>query len=282
MKNIKIKLLANTPNMLDIVYTGARTCYNAGSPIDMWFDVCNIPNDKKQSLLRKVLGSGHQSCLEHCSVTFAIEGVSRTFLAQISRHRFVQLSVQSQRYVQIKEDLKYIDTLYDNYNPVNYEQSDLAKTFNKYFIDGDKKENVHGFYFALNNYLESISNGEKAEDARRFLPNATRTNMVISMNLRELVHVSNLRCCSRAQLEIRKVVNEMCKLVINKEPWLAEYIGPSCKTLGYCPESHSCGRKTSLHDIIDHYNSTNIYDSKDDYRTYYIDDEQSEVLDNVN
>ena len=84
------------------------------------------------------------------------------------------------------------------------------------------------------------------EDARMFLPNATKTNMVISMNLRELIHICNLRLCTRAQLEIRKMVKEMALAIIEKEQWLQEYLQPSCERLGYCPESKGCGKKPPL------------------------------------
>ena len=101
---MKVKLLTKTQNMLDVVYTGARTCYNAGSPIDMWFDVCNIPTDKKKTMLSKVFESGHLSTSEHAYFTFAIEGISRACSHQLVRHRHCSFSQQSQRYVEIKEN----------------------------------------------------------------------------------------------------------------------------------------------------------------------------------
>ena len=84
---MKVKLLTKTQNMLDVVYTGARTCYNAGSPVDMWFDVCNIATDEKKNLIDKVFKSGHLSTSEHAYFTFAIEGISRACSHQLVRHR---------------------------------------------------------------------------------------------------------------------------------------------------------------------------------------------------
>lgn len=77
--------------------------------------------------------------------------------------------------------------------------------------------------------------------ARSVLPNATASSMVMSLNLRSLIHFCSLRMCSNAQDEIREVANKMAELVIKKEPWLADYLAPKCKGLGYCNEIRPCG-----------------------------------------
>lgn len=237
MKNIKVKLLTHTPNLLDVVYTGARVCYSKQNPIDMWFDVCNIPTDKKINFVKNIITSKHLSVLEHSSFTFAISGVSRAFLAQITRHRLCSFSVQSQRYVEIKEDQKELEDLFLGSSE---EYKKLYPILNKYFVDGDKSKNVNGYYYALDNYLEATKNGEKAEDARRFLPNSTRTNMVLTCNLRELMHICNERLCNHAQYEIRKVVQMMVDEVLKDNEWLQDYLQPKCCN-GICTEKNSCG-----------------------------------------
>ena len=245
---MKVKLVTKTQNLLDVLYTGATTCYNAGSPIDKWFDVCTIPTDKKQKLIDKCIKSGHTSVLEHSQFTFAIEGVSRAVLAQITRHRIgVSFSVQSQRYVEIKEDQECLYKLFtSNYTPENYKDTELYQILDKYFVDADKFKNINGYYYALDNYLEAINNGEKAEDARRFLPNATKTNIVMTLNLRSLIHLCNERLCTHAQKEIRFLVKEMCNTVLKDEEWLKPYLQPKCVALGKCNEGKSCG-------YIDHF-----------------------------
>lgn len=239
---MKVKLLTKTQNMLDVVYTGARTCYNAGSPIDMWFDVCNIPTDKKKTMLSKVFESGHLSTSEHAYFTFAIEGISRACSHQLVRTRIASFSQQSQRYVEIKENQ---DELYEafneNYDSTNYKDSKIFKILDKYFVDADNFRNVNGYYYALDNYLEAIKMGEPAQDARRFLPNATKTNIVMSLNLRSFMHLCNERLCTRAQGEIRQVVKEMVKEVVKVEPWLKPYLVPKCILLKGCNEHKSCG-----------------------------------------
>ena len=92
-------------------------------------------------------------------------------------------------------------------------------------------------------YIEMTGKGIKAEDARMILPNATATSMVASLNLRELIHLSNLRLCTRAQAEIRTMVKMMCDELIKTEPWLKEYLVPKCEKSGFCDEDKSCGRK---------------------------------------
>ena len=103
---MKTKLLQSTPNMIDVIYTAARTCYNPGSPVDMWDDVNNVSEEKKLKLIKNCVSSQHDSVLEHAYFTFAIEGIDRAVSHQLVRHRAgIVFSQQSQRYVEIKEDL---------------------------------------------------------------------------------------------------------------------------------------------------------------------------------
>ena len=230
---MKVKLLSKTPNMLDVVYTGARTCYNAGGPIDMFEDIENISDDKKLKLIKSCIESGHDSVLEHTQFTFAIEGVSRSLLAQISRHRIgVSFSVQSQRYVNLENTFDYVipDTLQD--------EGDLQAYFTNAMLQCHE------------NYKELINKEVKPEDCRAGLPNAWCTNMVITFNLRSLIHLCNLRLCNHAQSEIRQLVKEMVKEVVKGEEWLKPYLVPKCETLGFCNEKHRpCGRKPTLEEL---------------------------------
>jgi len=246
---MKVKLINKPENIIDLIYTSARTCYNAGSPIDMWNEVGNISQDKKLKLIKSVISSGHTSTLEHINFTWCIEGVSRALLAQISRHRHISLSVQSQRYVEIKESLQELRNIREHDGVAK-----IAGIVEKYFVPN--QDGMSGLKYTeldcLIEYRRLIEEeGMAPEDARAILPNATKTNMVISMNLRELIHICNLRLCSRAQAEIRKMVKEMTLTIIDKEQWLKEYLQPSCEQLGYCPEFRGCGRKPSLQELLE-------------------------------
>ena len=230
---MKVKLISTTQNLRDILYTGARTCYNAGSPIDMFEEVNNIPPDKKLKLINGCIKSNHQSILEHSQFTFAIEGVSRALTHQLVRHRHCSFSQQSQRYVNLEGTFDYVTP------KALQDEGDLQG----YFTECMQQ--------AYESYTELINKGVKPEDARAVLPNACCTNMVITLNLRSLIHLCNERLCTRAQLEIRQLVQLMVKEVLKENEWLKPYLQPKCESLGYCPEHKGCGRKPSYNQLVD-------------------------------
>ena len=171
---------------------------------------------------------GHYSVLEHATFTFAIEGISRVTSHQLVRHRLASFSQQSQRYVKIdKEDFPFKV-------PKSIEKDEkLAKIF----IDAVKE--LDGIYQLL------LDHNIKAEDARYILPQAVTTKMIISANARELLHIFKLRCCNRAQWEIRELAMNMLKEVKSIAPTIFENAGPPC-VLGSCPEGKlSCGKPWS-------------------------------------
>lgn len=230
---MKVKLISTTQNLLDILFTGARTCYNAGSPIDMFEEVNNIPSDKKLKLINGCIKSNHQSILEHSQFTFAIEGVSRTLTHQLVRHRHCSFSQQSQRYVNLEDTFDYVTP------KALQDEGDLQG----YFTECMQQ--------AYESYTELINKGVKPEDARAVLPNACCTNIVITLNLRSLIHLCNERLCTRAQLEIRQLVQLMVKEVLKENEWLKPYLQPKCESFGYCPEHKGCGRKPSYKQLVD-------------------------------
>ena len=231
MMKKKVKLITSTENPLETVYIAAKTCYTRFSPSHI-----KIPDNREElvKFVSDVMRSGHLSVIEHISYTFSIENVSRALLAQITRHRIASFSVQSMRYVDMSnldDDSFYIpDTISDKVA--------ISKIRSSY------EDN-------LELYKELQELGVKNEDARMVLPNASPTNIIMTMNARELIHFFNLRCCNRAQLEIREVANEMRDIVIEKDPGIFEmFAGPSCVTLGYCPEDHrSCGLVPTLKNL---------------------------------
>lgn len=284
---MKVKLLQITPNALDIMYTAARTCYSSKSPIEIFnegrtsldfdyntntVDTSKDPGftegtiqediDKKWNLVKKVLDSGHQSIAEHIYFTFAIEGISRACSHQLVRHRAgIVFSQQSQRYVEIKEDytmLKnlYTKTLSKDDNERKFAIMEATKIVDKYFVT-DSKIGVIKYFMSLTDYLQAIKNGSKPEDARMLLPNATKTNIVMSCNYRQLIHMCNLRLCTRAQQEIRNLFKEIVNQVKERDERLAVYLVPSCEYLGACVEAKSCKRKPLLKDILVDYNNQN-------------------------
>ena len=266
---MKVKLIQITQNPIDVMWVAARTCYSSKSPVEMWdkiFDVYIDPDNvfseepEKQeaqhwNLVKKVLDSGHQSIAEHVYFTFAIEGISRACSHQLVRHRAgIVFSQQSQRYVEIKEDLKYLEQLYKETRSIDDVErleaiEKLSKIVDKYFVKDNDKIGAIKYFFTLIDYLTAIQDGCKPEDARQLLPNATKTNITMSCNFRELIHICNLRLCTRAQTEIRQLFTEIVKCVKEQDERLAQYLVPQCEVNGFCTEKNCCGRKPSLNQI---------------------------------
>jgi thymidylate synthase (FAD) len=222
-KELDVKLISIPENMLDTIYTACRTCYSADGAVEIYSNI-TPDRDKKLSLIKRVISSGHYSTIEHIQVTFAINNISRAATHQLVRHRHMSFSQKSQRYVKEKGQFDYLtpDTIENN--------SELKQKFD------DFMGKISEFY------LELTDAGIPAEDARAVLPNAASTSMVASLNLRELIHLANLRLCTRAQKEIRILVKRMCEELIKEEPWLKDYLVPKCERWGFCDEDKSCGR----------------------------------------
>lgn len=224
-----VSLISRPENMLKTVYTACRTCYSADYPINIY----NSTDDKEKmlKLIERVISSGHYSTIEHIQVSFAISNVSRACTHQLVRHRHMSFSQKSQRYVKEKGQFDYL----------------IPPTIEK---DPELKEKFVNFMGEISDkYQEFVEAGIPAEDARALLPNATATSMVASLNLREMIHLANLRLCTRAQYEIRTLVKMMCEELGAAEPWLKPYLVPKCERLGFCDEDKSCGRKQRLEQI---------------------------------
>ena len=208
---MNVQLLAHTPAPEQLIAASAKLCYSAASIADL----AAIEADKAAEFIDK-LPEAHQSPFEHVSFTFGIEGVSRAMLAQITRHRIASFSVQSQRYVNMDE-FGYVI-------PPSIAANQDAIDEYEHFMD--RADLVY-------TYLRSC--GIPAEDARFVLPNACETRMIVTMNARELLHFFSLRCCKRAQWEIRAVADEMLRLCKEVAPEIFAKAGPGC-VRGHCPE----------------------------------------------
>ena len=166
--------------------------------------------------------SGHESVLEHCSFTFHIEGVSRVLLAQLTRHRLASYSVESQRYCGVGLD-------FDDYV--------IPETI---FTDPDLMARLYPLMEDVQKfYKEALFKGVPDEDARFFTFQAAKTQLVMTMNARELRHFFSLRCCNRAQWEIRQLADEMLSACRIAAPHIFNDAGPGC-VRGACPEGKKC------------------------------------------
>ncbi len=242
---LKVDLIAHTPEPERVVAAAAKLCYSAVGVERLMED---LTPEKSARFLNMLSDLGHASPVEHASFTFAIEGVSRALLAQITRHRIASYSVQSQRYVRM-DDFRFVI-------PPEVESDPESKAR---FLKAMEEEAAH--YLSLAQALtakheaellaqgmpekKAHSKAEKManEDARFVLPNACETKMVVTMNARSLNNFFSLRCCNRAQWEIRALAEEMYKLVYAVAPNLFGKSGPSCVCTGRCPEGNmTCGK----------------------------------------
>lgn len=182
-------------------------------------------SDAPERALRGAMAGGHESVLEHAVFTFMIGGVSRTLLAQLTRHRIASYSVESQRYCSMEE------------MPVVVPESVLrdSEVFAKW---AETMQGIRDFYrFA-------VERGVPLEDARYATPQAACTNLMLTMNARELRHFFSLRCCNRAQWEIRELADRMLAECQRVAPELFRTAGPGC-VRGECPEARPCGHPRS-------------------------------------
>lgn len=183
--------------------------------------------------LDSALDKGHQSVIEHATFTFLVDGVSRALLAQLTRHRIASYSVQSQRYVSMKDKFEYVIP------PRIKELGAVAVSEYERQMD-----TMHDWYCRWQAALLNAGHTKEHanEDARFVLPNAATTRLMVTMNARNLHKFFGLRCCGRAQWEIREMASLMLEEVKIIAPKVFEKAGPPC-AYGPCPEgSRSCGK----------------------------------------
>ena len=245
---MNVKLLAYTPDPERTVACAAKLCY-AAADIDTVYQ--GLTEEKTAGFLDMLGEIGHESPIEHASFTFGIEGVSRSLLAQLTRHRIASYSVQSQRYV--KEDS------FEFVLPPEIEALPEAK---EEFLRAMEEDARHYERLAAllqeKHYEAFLGEGEEPkaaarkaekkaiEDARFVLPNACATKLICTMNARSLLNFFTHRCCNRAQWEIRGLAVEMLRQVREAAPHIFEKAGPPCLR-GSCPEGKmSCGQAAQV------------------------------------
>ena len=215
-----VELLYHTPDPERAIATAARLCY---APVGAAELMETMPPERVESVLTTIMGSGHFSTLEHASYTFAIDGVSRALTHQLVRHRIASFNQQSQRYVKFTSGLETV-------KPGSVaDDPEASRVFD---------EAIEAAIAAYERLLEA---GIPAEDARYLLPNAAETKIVVTMNVRELLHFFELRCCNRAQWEIRELAHRMLELARPTAPFIFGDAGAPC-VHGACPEGKmTCG-----------------------------------------
>lgn len=207
-----VKLVQSTPNIVEFLASIASICYDSSPKNPM-------------GLVNHLYKSGHHSVFEHVYFTWKVSGISRATSHQLVRHRMCSFTQRSQRYCD-EDGFKFVTPPaaasfeYDNC------MEEISKTY------------------------KSIQTFAPNEDARFVLPNACETELYISCNLRELIHIANERLCYRAQWEIRELVKRMCDEVTQKSgnEFLNTWLVPKCEVreLHMCPEASGCGKHMSF------------------------------------
>jgi thymidylate synthase (FAD) len=211
-----------------VALSAIRTCYSHNKPSE----IVELEGEKyfgkvakdgeggteADRLIRHIMRSGHLSTTEHITFTFAIEGVSRSLLAQLTRHRHFSYSVQSQRYVKLESNS--MSCGFDYVIP-----SKISENENLVTTEFTATYEVHDFYdkvmeFIQQAYDEMRKAGIPAEDARYILPNAATCNLVLTGNLRSILEFYSKRGDgTHAQWEIKELAEQMKDAVIDVEPW---------------------------------------------------------------
>lgn len=220
MVSVKVSLVKHTPDP-------ERTCAAAAFAStketldDAIFE--ELDDKKVKGLLRNVISRGHLSVIEHAVFTFNVSGVSRALTHELVRHRMATYTQQSQRYVKLTgESYTLPDTIKKNPSDLKAYQALISQCFET--------------------YQRLRDSGVPKEDARYVLPNAMHTSIVVTMNARGLLHFFSLRCCNRAQWEIRELSDKMLAEVKKVAPTIFENAGPGC-IRGPCPEGKfGCGK----------------------------------------
>ena len=201
---MEVDLIAFTSAAEEVCGEAAGTCYRSDG----------------EKALKAAMSGGHESVLEHAVFTFRIRGVSRVLLAQLTRHRLVSYSVESQRYTNSRDNPVYL--------PLSIITSNIYEMVETHVEEAERL------------YAEMLGKGIPKEDARYILPQGVTTNLVMTANARELRHIFSLRCCNRAQTEIRGLAWKMLRLCQEAAPGLFKDAGPGC-VRGRCPEKKPCG-----------------------------------------
>jgi thymidylate synthase (FAD) len=233
---MEVQLLESTPEPERLICQAARNDYMEEFVGETPFDeiMSSIEgetlDDRKETLIRRLLDHGHFGPFEHPHATFAIKGISRSCMAQLTRHRHVSFDVQSMRYVS-----------FDDVDPADVREGEMVvmppsvtdpdwvgRNQNAGSVDDETAERREELFRetienAFESYQELLEMGLPPEDARFVLPIGTKVNLVMSMNARMLMHVADMRAAADSQWEIRGMTEQVLDLAAEWCPITFEY-----------------------------------------------------------
>ena len=223
------KIIDMPKNPIETLYRSFKTCVSKCNPTEIVipqtiklseYDIEQYVPDKSKMIDLIKRHISHESVLEHCNITFAIEGVSRSLSHQLVRHRIASYSQQSQRYVKLGQ-FKYVIPSEIAKDPA------LKLMFEDHMI---RTQELYD-YTVKSLMVHGRTEKEAIEDARYVFPNACYTNLVVTFNLRTFRHFYSERDCVMAQWEIRGLAKKMMeevKAIIPFADYKAKKCGISC------------------------------------------------------
>lgn len=245
---MKVTLISHTCDAEKIIAAAAKLCYSESGVENL---LEGLTPEKTEEFVDRLANYGHESPIEHANFTFGIEGISRACSHQLVRHRIASYSQKSQRYVN-ENDFEYIippevEKYPDAREEFERQMASIAEGYNKIadiLTENHKKKLIADGVPEK----EAASKARKManEDARFVLPNACETKIIVTMNTRSLKNFFRLRCCNRAQWEIKAVADEMLRLCMEAAPSLFKNAGPACVS-GKCSEGKmTCGQAAEM------------------------------------
>ena len=222
---MNVRLLEATDDPERVICTAARNDYSSafvgGQPFEETMATVDgdTLEEKKRTLIGHLLDHGHFGPFEHPQATFAVEGVSRSCMAQLTRHRHVSFDVQSMRYVAFDEvdpdDVRageMVVTPPSATDPDWVGRNQRSGPVDDEVVEQRERVFRESVVESVESYQELLDLGMAPEDARFVLPIGTEVNMVLSMNARMLMHVADMRAAADSQWEIRELTEEILDL----------------------------------------------------------------------
>lgn len=224
--NMEVRLISCVKE--DVANLATERC-RSGEPFE------SMP---QKDVLDKAIHSGHTAVMEFVDYVFAIDGISRSCLAQLTRHRMASFCVMSQRHADMV-DFDYVipKSIQNTKGIIQFRCEPYSQE-----LDSDTLLEAYQHLMDDLNYIysEFVKCGVPMEDARYILPNACTTNIIMKINARSLANFLSLRMCNKAQWEIRELADKIYRIVSKETPIVANYFGPNCWFDG-CKEDFPCG-----------------------------------------
>lgn len=242
LSGMQVRLLESTDDPEELICKAARNDYMADFVGDTDFEdiMATVKGDsledKQRTLIAHLLNHGHFGPFEHVQATFAVEGISRSCMAQLTRHRHVSFDVQSMRYVAF-DDVD-VDDVADGemvvWPPSATDKNWVGRNQKTGDVSDEMMEKREQLFRdsvtnSVETYQELLNLGMPPEDARFVLPIGTEVNLVMSMNVRMLMHVADMRAAADSQWEIRELTNKVLDLAAEWCPITFEYYNEKMK-----------------------------------------------------